>query len=43
MDKYKPKPAFPRIKGGKVGGKKGHDGGTLKMVSAPDVVKTHTP
>ena len=43
MDKYKPKPAFPRIKGGKVGGKKGHDGGTLKMVSAPDVVKAHTP
>ena len=32
MDKYKPKPAFPRAKGGKVGGKKGHDGGTLKMV-----------
>jgi transposase len=43
MDKYKSKPAFPRIKGGKVGGKEGHDGGTLKMVSAPDVVKTHTP
>lgn len=43
QDKYKPKPAFPRIKGGKIGGKKGHDGGTLKMVSAPDVVKTHTP
>lgn len=43
MDKYKPKPAFPRIPGGKIGGKKGHDGGTLKMVSAPDVVKTYTP
>jgi hypothetical protein len=43
MDKYKPKPAFPRTKGGKVGGKKGHDGGTLKMVSSPDVVKRHTP
>ncbi|MBX2890546.1 MAG: IS66 family transposase [Saprospiraceae bacterium] len=43
MDKYKPKPAFPRKKGGKVGGKKGHDGGTLKMVSSPDVIKTHTP
>ena len=42
MDKYKPKPAFPRVKGGKIGGKKGHDGGTLKMVSAPDVVKRHT-
>ena len=25
MDKYKPKPAFPRVKGGKVGGKKGHE------------------
>jgi transposase len=43
MDKYNPKPAFPRTKGGKIGGKPGHDGGTLKMVSAPDVVKTHTP
>ena len=43
MDKYKPQPAFPRPKGGKIGGKPGHDGGTLKMVSAPDVVKTHTP
>lgn len=43
MDKYKPKPAFPRAKGGKIGGKKGHDGGTLKMVSTPDVVKAHTP
>lgn len=43
MDKYKPKPAFPRIKGGKVGGKKGHDGGTLEMVSAPDVLKKQTP
>ncbi len=43
MDKYKSRPAFPRVKGGKVGGKKGHDGSTLKMVSAPDVVKTHTP
>jgi transposase len=42
MDKYKPKPAFPRAKGGKVGGKKGHDGGTLKMVSTPDVIKMHT-
>jgi transposase len=26
-----------------VGGKKGHDGGTLKMVPAPDVLKMHTP
>jgi hypothetical protein len=43
MDKYKRKPAFPRSKGGKIGGKPGHDGGTLKMVSSPDVVKKHTP
>ena len=43
MDKYKRKAAFPRVKGGKVGGKEGHDGGTLKMVSAPDIVKRHTP
>jgi transposase len=42
-DKYKPKPAFPRSQGGKIGGKPGHDGGTLKMVSAPDVVKRYTP
>ena len=43
QDKYKPKPAFPRAKGGPIGGKKGHDGGTLKMVSEPDVVKKHLP
>ena len=43
QDKYKPKPAFPRLKGGPIGGKKGHDGGTLKMVSGPDVVKKHLP
>lgn len=43
QDKYKPRTAFPRAKGGKVGGKKGHEGGTLKMVSAPDIVKQHTP
>ena len=29
-DLYRKKPAFPRVKGGKIGGKKGHDGGTLK-------------
>jgi len=39
-DKYKPKPAFPRTKGGKVGGKKGRAGGTLKMVSEPDYART---
>jgi len=28
-DVYRKGPAFLRAKGGKVGGKKGHDGGTL--------------
>jgi len=42
-DRYKPKPAFPRAKGGKIGGKEGHDGGTLNMVATPDVIKAHTP
>jgi transposase len=41
-DIYKPKPAFPRRAGGKVGGQEGHDGGTLKMVEVPDVVKLHS-
>ena len=40
-DKYKVKPAFPRVKGGKIGGKPGHEGGTLQMVSVPDVIKKH--
>lgn len=40
-DKYKVKPAFPRVKGGKIGGKPGHEGGTLQMVPAPDVIKKH--
>lgn len=43
MDKYKTRPAFFRANGGKIGGKKRHDGGTLKMVLEPDVVKKHTP
>lgn len=34
-------PAFPRSKGGRVGGKKGHDGGTLKMVEHADKVVEH--
>ena len=33
--------AFPRTKGGKVGGKKGHDGGTLKMVDKADHIVEH--
>lgn len=40
-DMYRKGPAFPRIKGGKVGGKKGHDGGTLKMVDKPDHIIEH--
>ncbi len=40
-DMYRPKSAFPRVKGGKVGGKDGHDGGTLKMVPAPDYIVEH--
>lgn len=37
-DKFRTKPAFPRKSGGKVGGKFGHDGGTLKMVETADIV-----
>ena len=40
-DMYRSKPAFPRPKGGKVGGKEGHDGGTLKMVENEDQVVDH--
>lgn len=40
-DWKKSKPAFPRSAGGKIGGKKGHDGGTLKMVAQPDKVQPH--
>ena len=40
-DLYRKGPAFPRSKGGKVGGKKGHDGGTLKMVDKPDIIIEH--
>lgn len=40
-DTYRKGPAFPRAKGGKVGGKKGHDGGTLKMVDTPDHIIEH--
>lgn len=37
------KPAFARPKGGKIGGQKGHDGKTLKMVITPDIVQSHQP
>ena len=40
-DWKKAKPAFPRRSGGKIGGKKGHDGGTLKMVGQVDKVEPH--
>ena len=40
-DWKKSKPAFPRVPGGKIGGKKGHDGGTLKMVAQVDKVTPH--
>jgi len=40
-DMYRKGPAFPRAKGGKVGGKKGHDGGTLNMVDKPDQIIEH--
>ncbi|MCK6695760.1 MAG: IS66 family transposase [Thermoanaerobaculia bacterium] len=40
-DWKKSKPAFPRGAGGKIGGKKGHDGGTLKMVSQVDDTVYH--
>lgn len=36
------KTAFPRTKGGKRGGKEGHDGNTLKMVENPDEVIAHS-
>jgi transposase len=40
-DSFRSKPAFPRKPGGKVGGKFGHDGGTLKMVEKADFVVEH--
>lgn len=42
-DMYRQGPAFPRSKGGKVGGKKGHDGGTLMMVAHADHIIEHKP
>jgi len=40
-DWKKSKPAFPRAQGGKIGGKKGHDGCTLKMVAQVDKTVPH--
>jgi transposase len=37
------KTALPRNKGGKLGGKEGHKGDTLKMVETPDEMITDTP
>lgn len=42
-DGLKKKPAFPRKKGGRRGGKPGHKGNTLKMVSQPDHEHLHSP
>ena len=40
-DSFRTKPAFPRTAGGKIGGKFGHDGGTLKMVEKADFIVEH--
>jgi transposase len=40
-DSFRTKPAFPRTPGGKIGGKFGHDGGTLKMVEKADFIVEH--
>lgn len=42
-DGLKKKPAFPRIKGGRRGGKPGHQGNTLKMVDRPDKHRVYGP
>jgi len=42
-DGLKKKPAFPRKKGGRRGGKPGHKGNTLKMVAQPDHKRLHSP
>lgn len=42
-DGLKKKPAFPRKKGGRRGGKPGHKGNTLKMVAEPDGESLHCP
>ena len=40
-DSFRSKPAFPRKAGGKIGGKFGHDGNTLKMVEKADFIVEH--
>lgn len=40
-DSFRAKAAFPRTPGGKIGGKFGHDGGTLKMVGKADFIVEH--
>ena len=40
-DSYRKAPALSRAKGGPIGGKKGHDGGPLKMVDIPDKIIDH--
>lgn len=42
-DGFKKRPAFPRKKGKKTGGQKGHKGRTLEMVSHPDHVIKYVP
>lgn len=40
-DTFRAKAAFPRKSGGKIGGKFGHGGGTLKMVGEADFIVEH--
>lgn len=42
-DGLKKKPAFPRKRGGRRGGKPGHKGNTLKLVDKPAHTKIHEP
>ena len=42
-DGYKKKPAFPKAKNGKQGGKKGHKGLTLQQVKKPDKIVECNP
>ena len=42
-DGYKKKPAFPKAKNGKQGGRKGHKGCTLQQVEKPDKIVACNP
>ena len=42
-DGLKKKPAFPRLKGGRRGGKPGHPGNTLKLADQVDYERLHEP